>query len=212
MNKDELRKELIKIRKNILDKEEKSTIIVNKIKKLKDYNNSKVIALYKPLSNEVNINDLINYSLECGKIVLLPRVVRENIVFIKVDNYTEYDKSNFGVIEPIYKKDNIYNGNIDLVIVPGLGFDKDYKRIGYGKGYYDKFLKNKDTIKIGVCFHEQFLDNVIVNKNDVLMNLVITDKYNDDVFEFFTIKEMFETNKEHSEKYKEYNNIKKLMK
>ena len=210
MNKDELRKELIKIRKNILDKEEKSTIIVNKIKKLKDYNNSKVIALYKPLSNEVNINDLINYSLECGKIVLLPRVVRENIVFIKVDNYTEYDKSNFGVIEPIYKKDNIYNGNIDLVIVPGLGFDKDYKRIGYGKGYYDKFLKNKDTIKIGVCFHEQFLDNVIVNKNDVLMNLVITDKYNDDVFEFFTIKEMFETNKEHPEKYKEYNNIKKL--
>ncbi len=218
MNKDYLRGELIEIRKNIPNKENKSVIIVNKIIRLKDFINAKVIALYKALPNEVNIDYLINYSLNCGKIVLLPRVVNNNLVFIKIDNDTKYEKSSFNILEPIYEENKIYNDKIDLIIVPGLAFDKDYNRIGYGKGFYDRFLKNKDILKIGVCFSEQLREKVVIDNNDIPMNLVIHDKYKDDVYEFFTIKEMIDAMEEvkymenHPNEYKRYKNIDELIK
>ena len=218
MNKNDLRKELIKIRNNINSKDNKSSIIVNKIIKLKDYRIAKVIALYKALPNEVNIDFLINYSLNCGKIVLLPKIIDDNLIFIKIDNDTKYEKNNYNILEPIYDDKNVYNGIIDLIIVPGLGFDRDYNRIGYGKGYYDRFLNNKDIIKIGVCFNEQVLDNIIAEENDIMMDLVIHNKYKDDVYEFFTVKESCETMKEvqymekHPEEYKRYKNVDELMK
>ena len=175
MDKRILRKSLIDIRKNILDKDLKSTIIVHKIINMEVYTRSKIIALYKSLKDEVNLEYLINYSLNSGKIVLLPRVMKNNLIFIKIDFNTEYDKSNFGVVEPCYDINNVYNGDIDLIIVPGVGFDKDNNRIGYGKGYYDRFLLDKDIYKIGVCFKDQLMDHIPSDINDVKMNNVITD-------------------------------------
>ena len=180
MDKKSLRKELIEIRKSIDNKKDKSTIIVNKIIKLKDYRNANVVALYKALQDEVDIDYLINYSLNCGKIVILPRVKDNNLIFIKVDKDTIYEKSSMSIEEPIYDKEKVYNGNIDLIIVPGLGFDNNYNRIGYGKGYYDRFLRNNDVMKIGVCFSKQIRKSIPANKEDITMDLVIHDKYNDD--------------------------------
>lgn len=217
MDKKSLRKELINIRKSISNRKQKSTIIVNKIIKLKDYCNAKVIAIFKSLSDEVNTDYLINYSLKCGKIVLLPRVVGDNIVFIQVDQDTKYEKSKLGVMEPIFNQENVYADNIDLILVPGLGFDKDNNRIGYGKGYYDRFLKEKDICKIGICFKEQLLENIIVDKEDIPVDLVVTDVYEDDLYDFFTIREMHEAMEEvkyikmHPDEYQHYNNIKDLM-
>ena len=172
MNKDIIRKQMLIKRENIPNKKELSTIIVDKIINLDIYKKSRVVALYNSLPNEVDTNKLINESLK-NKIVLLPRIINDKIEFIEINNNTKYIKSNFGVMEPI---GNIYNGSIDLIIVPGVSFDRERNRLGFGMGYYDKYLSNKDIYKVGICFNEQLIDNLIVDEHDIKMDLIITEK------------------------------------
>ncbi len=169
MNKDTIRKEILNKRKNISDKKDKSIIITNTLKNLDIYKKSNIIALYNSLDNEVDTSYLINNS---NKTILLPRVIEDKLIFIKINNDTKYTKSKFGVIEPIGEK---YLGNIDLIIVPGVSFDKERNRLGYGKGYYDKYLNNKEIYKIGICFNEQMVDLLPVDELDIKMNIVITE-------------------------------------
>ena len=171
MNKEEIRKTIIKERNNISNKDDLSRVISNKIINLDIYQKANVIALYNSMNSEVDTKDLINYSLTLKK-VLLPRIINNKLEFIKIDKDTKYNKSNFGVVEPIGE---IYKGNIDLIIVPGVSFDKEKNRIGYGKGYYDKYLANKDIYKIGICFSKQIVDNIIVNQYDIKMDMIIAD-------------------------------------
>ena len=128
MDKKILRKSLLDIRREIPDKKIKSTIIVNKIIHMDKYINANVVALYKALKNEVNLDYLINYSLNRGKIVLLPRVVGDNLVFIKINSDTKYDISNFGgdtdtnsdivgqLIGPLIGFQNFGNKDLELIL------------------------------------------------------------------------------------------------
>lgn len=170
--KNELRKKNIILRKQINNKELKSTKIVHKILDLEIYQKSKVICLYNAMSNEVNLNNLIKISLNLGKKVLLPRVYHE-LIFLEISWNTIYEKSLLGIMEPVYSKKDIYDGEIDLIIVPGVAFDNQNNRLGYGKGYYDAFLKNKSVFKIGVCFSEQIVDKIPYDNNDIKMDLII---------------------------------------
>ena len=171
-NKDNIRKEILNIRNNISDKEKKSTIIVNKIMKLEVFQKAKVIALYNSMVNEVDTNSLINELLN-KKVVLLPKIVDNQMVFIPVKNNQQYIKSTFGVLEPIGES---YNGDIHLIIVPGVAFDESMNRLGYGKGYYDKFLSNKNIYKIGICFDRQLINKLPTNNYDIKMDMIITEE------------------------------------
>lgn len=170
MNKDELRKIVLDKRKRIINKKELSTIIVDKLINLDIYKKAKVIALYKSMINEVDTSYLINYSLD-SKIVLLPRIINDRMFFIMINKTTKYTKSSIGVLEPI---GDIYN-NIDLIIVPGVAFDSKFNRIGFGKGYYDKYLVDKNIYKIGLCFSDQIVDDVPNNNYDIKMDMIITE-------------------------------------
>ena len=121
MNKNELRKMMLTTRKKINNKNELSTKITNRIIDLEVYKKAKVIALYKSLKDEVDTSLLINKSLK-EKIVLLPRITTNKMIFVKINLDTKYNKSSFGVLEPIGEE---YNGEIDLIIVPGVSFDID---------------------------------------------------------------------------------------
>ena len=176
MNKSKLRKKYIEIRKGIIDKEKKSLEILRKITSLEEYKKSKVIALYYSLSSEVDTINLINYSLENKKIVLLPKVLGEDMVFYEIKSLDGLKKSSFGVMEA--ENGIEYNKElIDLVIVPGVCFDKHLNRIGFGKGYYDKYLEGYNGLTIGICFEEQMSEeNIEVDKNDVQLKYIITEK------------------------------------
>lgn len=175
MNKNDLRKEMLLKRSKFDNKEKISTIIVDKIIKLPIYQQSNVIALYNSMKNEVNTTSLINYLLNCGKIVLLPRVVGKELVFFKISKDTIYEKSSFRVIEPIYQEKDVYNDKIDLAIIPGVAFDYQNNRLGYGCGYYDRFLMKHSCFKIGICFSCQMVNTVYANEFDVKMDLVINE-------------------------------------
>ena len=179
MNKEELRQKYLLIRKNIINKQEKSESIANLIINNEIYKKARVIALYKSLSNEVDTTLLITKSIELKKVVLLPRVEGMDLEFHEIkDIHSPLIKSNFGVEEPVKNEITRFNKNlIDLVIVPGVCFDKRGNRLGYGKGYYDRFLMNSNLKCIGICYEEQITDNLLeISSYDVKMDFLVTEK------------------------------------
>ena len=178
--KSEIRSKYLKIRKSVLDKKKKSLDICTKLILTEEYQNSKIIALYKNLETEVDTNQLIEVSVKNGKIVALPRVENDNMVFYKINSLNDkLEKNEFGIYEPISNIENIINKDeLDLVIVPGICFDKNMNRLGFGKGFYDKFLFNSKSKILGICFEEQVLcdENIPSTRYDVKMQKVITDK------------------------------------
>ena len=171
MNKNEVRSLMIEKRKSIINKKELSTIIVDKLLNLDIYKKAKVIALYRSLKDEVDTSLLIAKSLK-EKIVLLPKVMDNKMIFIRINQDTIFKKSTFGVLEPIGE---VFNDNIDLIIVPGVSFDKELNRLGFGSGYYDKYLSNKNIYKIGIGFDAQIVSNLPVDNYDIKMDMIITD-------------------------------------
>ena len=133
MNKELLRKKYIEIRKKIKEKDKKSITISQMIIQEEFYINAKVIAIYKSLKDEVDTSYLISDALSKGKVVLLPKVVGNDLQFLKYDLEDELIKNNFRVYEPI-NKDKYSNDKIDLCIVPGVAFDKYNNRLRIWKG------------------------------------------------------------------------------
>ena len=179
-SKNMLRKQYVSKRKNIENKKEKSKQIFNKIIETDLYKKAKIVALYKNLPSEVDTSELIEYSLKLDKIVALPRVEGDILEFYKIEKseIKNLVKSRFGVEEPIKDKNSfIEKETIDLMIVPGVCFDREKNRMGFGKGYYDKYLENSNLKTIGICFSEQIIDKLIFTPNDIKMNLVITDTF-----------------------------------
>ena len=170
--KKELRREILYLRDNLEDRYNKSMIIKDKLLNLDVYKNSKVIALYSSMKSEVDTKELIKESQELGKKILLPRIINKNkMIFIEINNDTVYEKNSFGVMEPIGEEES----NIDLIICPGVAFDKNNNRLGYGRAYYDKYLAKHDIFKIGICYKEQIVDNIDIDEHDIKMDLIITD-------------------------------------
>lgn len=174
MNKMELRKKYIKIRKKITNRYNKEQSIINKITKLEKYQKSKVVGLYCAYNGEVNIDELIKHSLNVNKIVAVPVIIDEhNMVFCKIKSLDELNNYNtYGIRETSLK--NIIT-DIDLIIVPGICFDVKKNRIGYGKGYYDNYLRNSKSYNIGICFQEQLTNNIYNDDLDIKLDSIITD-------------------------------------
>ena len=180
-NKRELRKRILSIRNkmNKEDVEHNSRIIADKIIELDVYKQSKLIFIYMDFNNEVMTSNLIKHMLSDGKRVVIPYTDTTNTLLIPSEITREEDlKLNFfGYYEP--KKVSPVNiEEIDLVIVPGVVFDKNLNRIGFGKGYYDKILNQlkPSAKKVAVAHEFQVLEEIPTEDHDVKMDMIITEK------------------------------------
>lgn len=130
------------------------------------------IITYWPLAKEVDIRTLNNRYCS-NKKIFLP-VIEGNDIKIKLFEGPDSLKiGKYGILEPdstIFFELN----DIELVIVPGLAFDKQNNRLGRGKGYYDRFIKETTACKIGVCFDFQLFDSIPVDMHDIAVDYVIT--------------------------------------
>ena len=161
-------------RKHIENKIEKEKTIAKKIlnhEKVKKTNN---ILIYVSMDIEVATIELIKELFKLNKNIYVPKVIGKNIKFYKIDSLNELKISKLGILEPITNIEYT-NNNDSVCIIPGLMFSKNNNRLGYGGGYYDRFLKNCNTYKIGICFKEFLVDNLEAEKHDIKMNEVITD-------------------------------------
>ncbi|MBI2650914.1 5-formyltetrahydrofolate cyclo-ligase [Candidatus Woesearchaeota archaeon] len=114
------------------------------------------------------------------KNIIVPYTAKGNLRLSELKKFSELEQKKFGILEP--KKEFIRKFNLkelDLVIVPGIVFDKNRHRIGYGYGYYDRFLKNlsNHVIKIGIAFEFQLVDKIPHEMHDVAMDIVITENF-----------------------------------
>ena len=172
MNKQILRKKYKDIRRNIKDKEEQDNIIFNKVINLEEYKQSDLILIYVSLKDEVDTIELIKYSLKIGKKVAVPKCEDNDIIFYYINSIKDLEEGKFGILEPKTNK-KVINFNNSICIIPGVAFDKQNNRIGYGKGFYDRFLENYNGIKIGLTYKECVCDKIDSEINDVKMDKVI---------------------------------------
>jgi len=180
-DKDYLREKYLKIRKNIsnMDRIHIANSILSKIIMLKEYKEAKLICSYMSLEDEVYTHVINKKILEAKKTLALPVVCESNLEFYKVSDLKNIEEiSNFGIREPKRVEENLIKENIDLMIIPGICFDEHCNRLGFGKGYYDKYLANlaNNTFKIGICYDSQIEREIPVTNMDILMDLVITEK------------------------------------
>ena len=126
---------------------------------------------YWSLPDEVQLQDFI-LDWYKRKIILLP-AIHQGRILVRSFNGVEYmKKGSLGISEPIGESFEKCN-EIDLILVPGVAFDKNGNRLGRGKAYYDNFLKNLPSYKIGICFNFQFVPSVPVDESDIRMNEIV---------------------------------------
>lgn len=172
--KKEIRKKYIEIRKQIKNKEDKSKNIINKIINHQKYKEAKVVACYCSLKDEACLDKLIIHAWENGKVVVVPKVKGNTMEFYEIKSMDDLEIQCFGIREP--RHDFVFDKHkIDLLLVPGVAFDRKGNRMGFGKGYYDRYLVELNTYKIGICFREQMDDNIPTDVFDIKMDEIIVD-------------------------------------
>ncbi|MGV8084987.1 MAG: 5-formyltetrahydrofolate cyclo-ligase [Candidatus Bilamarchaeum sp.] len=173
--KEKIRLELLSLRDSMSEKEvsEKSSIICENLTAIPEIQSSKIIAAYFPIRNEVDIKPFIIWCIKKKKTVLLPVTKKDEIQFCKIDSLSNLKEGKFGIFEP--KDKYSFDGEIDVILVPGVCFDEKMHRLGYGKGYYDKFLKNSSSYKIGICYAFQVVSELPIETFDVPLEEVVTE-------------------------------------
>src|SRR3972149_3912049 len=140
--------------------------IKRRLLELAAYQRARAIAAYWPLADEVDVRDVIADALKRGKNVFLPRVNKgeARLDFCAFDGAAAaLSPGPFGIMEPV----SAASGAFAPIILPGLAFDLNRHRLGYGAGYYDRFLKSFGATKIGVAFDVPTIDILPIDEHAV---------------------------------------------
>ena len=177
--KSKIRDEM-KIKRKSMPKEEalaKSLIAQSTFLDSDMYRESEILMLYIPLGNETSTLDIIEKAHFDGKTVLVPVTDSKTyeLTAHKITKDSEFEKGTFSVTEPKEKADFDVS-KIDVVLVPGVAFSRWGSRIGFGKGCYDKFLKDITALKVGYCYDFQITDEFYSDDFDIEMDYLITEK------------------------------------
>lgn len=174
--KDVLRKKYQEIRRNIVDKEGKDKRICEKFLRANIYQNSEIILAYYPLDEEVNIKPIILQALKDNKKVALPITIDKegNMEFYFINSLNNLALGNFGIMEP-KNSSKVTNFDKAVIIVPGIVFDYKGFRLGFGKGYYDRYLNTHSILSVGICYQECMIKELVVDKFDKKIDIIFAD-------------------------------------
>ena len=186
MMKEFLREKYKFIRKKISDDENKkiSSIIQSRLLMMDEYVSAKLILLYAARDKELSMNKFARKALQDGKLLAFPKCLdlNGNMRFYLVKTMDDLNRGYFGLLEPMDYCMEVSTFFDSICIVPGLAFDELGYRLGYGKGYYDRFHREVHTVSIGVCMdccvelslpHDNFdkkMDFVVTERKFILCN------------------------------------------
>lgn len=186
--KEQIRKRLINERDSVVqdDWNKNSTDIARKILRSEFYKECKHLLLYADFHGEVGTNMILDDALLRGKSVYLPKVL-EGFEEAKMDFYRIIDTSELidgykGIKEPTGNFSNVFDydkvkGDKILMLVPGVAFDRAGNRLGYGKGYYDNYLRNKPNIlTVALCFELQIQEALPYSDGDIKIKYLCSEK------------------------------------
>ncbi len=180
-SKEKIRKEILEKRQNLTREyiDINSDIIQDKVINDIDFQKAKNVLIYIEYKNEVKTKKIIEYSLKTKKKVFIPRVENEYMNFYEFSSYAELDFGYKGILEP-KDKNVLKNFSCDdsIVIVPCVAINKEKNRIGYGKGFYDKFLGKYPLKSISIAFDIQLSNDFESEAHDITMNKIYTQSFN----------------------------------
>ncbi len=142
------------------------------------FRDARCLALYSAVQNEVNTDEVARQTLAAGKTLVFPRVNGDNLEFVSIDKLEALVPGAFGVLEP--ESCNLVSIDaLDLVIVPGVAFDRRGHRLGYGRGYYDRALavSRSDCLRIGFAYNFQLVDELPFAEHDESLSVLVTESH-----------------------------------
>ena len=182
MIKKELRKKFAEER-NAMPLEEidnKSNSIVKILLGTEEYKKAKRIFTFVNANSEPITIPLIEQAWKDGKMVAVPKMTGKphEMVFVEIKSMEELEPNKYGIREPKLTEGKVVLSDKDtIMIVPALAIDKEGYRLGYGGGYYDKYISENDSMaNIGIAFSRQVIEKVPISENDMKLDMVITEK------------------------------------
>lgn len=141
------------------------------------YKDAKNISLYLPINGEVKTGDIINFLIEAGVNIYLPKYFKVEKVY-RLSRFRDWKRLEKGPYKILQPRDDevIETKKIDTAIIPGVAFDKKGLRLGYGKGVFDRLFAKSEAIKVGLAYDFQIVDELPKKAYDLLVDLVVTEK------------------------------------
>lgn len=180
-SKKEVRK-IIKERRAFLTEEKRKNLdklIFEKVIASKEYKDAECIFIFVSYDSEVDTHNIIKQAIKDGKKLCVPKVIslEEGMIIVQIKSFEDLESGAYGILEP---KDNtlkIDESLIDVSYLPGLAFDRKGGRVGYGGGFYDRFIgkTREDSKKIGIGYSFQILEEVPMDAHDKFIDGIITD-------------------------------------
>lgn len=150
-----------------------SDTVMDTLESTEEFRQARTVAAYWSFGSEVRTHESIaRWSLT--KTVLLPVIDGDTLLLKRYTSADEMSPCEYGILEPAGEA--FTKGDIDMLIIPGLAFDRRGNRLGRGKGYYDKLLSETAAVKVGVCFDFQLFDEIPTEPHDESMDAVVTEK------------------------------------
>ena len=161
-------------------KKEYDSIIFKRLINSDTYKNANKIFTYISFGSEVDTKEFIKYALSDNKEIYVPKTDKgkREMVAMKINSLDNMGVDKWGILEPKTVEEDKIGEEFDLIIMPGVAFDRSGNRVGYGGGYYDKFLSeiNSDIPTIALAYDIQILEEVPSEKHDIKVHMVITEK------------------------------------
>jgi 5-formyltetrahydrofolate cyclo-ligase len=155
----------------------KSAAIQDRLLGLDEFRRARVVHAYVGVkAQEVRTHAILAETLRDGRRLVLPRVDGDRLVHHEIRSTDDLVLSRFGLYEPPPTAPRIEPADIDLVVVPGLAFDRAGNRLGFGRGYYDRFLAEVLGVKAALLYSLQLLDEVPSDEHDVSVDFLVTEK------------------------------------
>lgn len=174
-----IRKQMKQLRADMTRTErfEKSMQIFEKLITVPEFKRADRIYTYVSMDNEIDTIMLIDYSLSIEKRVFVPRVSGKDMEFYEISDISELSPGYMGIYEPdINGKEPDYS-RTGFMCMPGLTFDRSYNRIGYGGGFYDRYLSVENKLyKAALAYEAQLLESIPAQDGDVRPDMIVTEE------------------------------------
>ena len=170
------------LRKLLLEQRDRTSFDLMKIaskkmqkslKKIEPFRNATKIGAYYPIGSEVMTQDIIQELLSIGKEVYLPKTKEEDMEFRKIIEFKDLEQGQFDILEP--KENCEVNNELDVILVPTVGITPQGIRLGYGHGFYDRFLSSNKTLTISLTLEKQIIKNIPKEEHDFIMDWIVTE-------------------------------------
>lgn len=179
ITKKDLRQKLLAKRLGLTPREaeDKRTAIFKKIVESSLLAHTKKVSCYIPINNEVDTKPIINFLVEAGVEVYLPKYFEETDEYrlAQFRGWSDLEKGPLGILEP-KSGGTIDVGKIDLAFLPGVAFDKKGMRLGYGKGVFDRLFAKSGAKRVGLAYEFQIVDVIPKEIHDLKMDFVVTEE------------------------------------